>query len=331
MRNLFLALALACTVASAEARQGVPQPLHTLDISSLGPPGILIFDGTVAFLNDRTLAVGVCYKSACNVATFRLEQEGLRQIGKLTGTDRFHAIFRSADGEVFLAGIKRRGDRGAILLNPELQMPRWVTSTSRISIFGERVPEGRGLLLAQTGDLAAFLDKEIIRIQRSDGEVLGSFHVPKRRSSPTIRFLDRDRILLDQGDDTQVREFNGAILRTLMKPKHALGEQVRQSANGNYLLYDSFVHRVSLGEAIFEKMRAVLTMGMAGDGDTPDREVVRVINTRTGGECFEWTKSADQFTPFVDHADIAPSGHLVAIITQSALKIFALPDQCGAK
>ena len=70
------------------------------------------------------------------------------------------------------------------------------------------------------------------------------------------------------------------------------------------------------------------TMGMSTDGDVPNGETVRVIDTRSGRPCFEWQAKAKLLPPFGYHADIDPSGRLVAILTQESLAIYRLPDAC---
>jgi hypothetical protein len=264
------------------------------------------------------------------VATFRLEEKGLRQIGTLNGSVRFHGILKSGDGGVLLAGVQQGREKGAVLLNAELEMPRWIPQSPGFSVLGEKMPEGRGLLLANAKGLAAFLDQQTVRIERSDGQVLGSFQVPsaKGRSSPTVIFLDEDRILFDPAGNPEVRKFDGTILKVLKKPGSALGWRIRQSEDGNYVLYDSFVRSVGLWQGIAEKALVLPTMGMSADGQVPNGEVVRVIDTRSGNTCFDWREKENLLPPFVDHADIAPSGRMVAAVTQRTLNVFALTEGC---
>ena len=100
-------------VSLAAAAQEIPQPLHTIDLSSLTPPGSASnVDATVTFVTDHILAVGMCYRSTCNLQTFDLSDGHPHQIGQINGIDHFRAIFRGGDGRVLVAGVKSGGEKG---------------------------------------------------------------------------------------------------------------------------------------------------------------------------------------------------------------------------
>jgi len=103
------------------------------------------------------------------------------------------------------------------------------------------------------------------------------------------------------------------------------------STDGSRLLYDSFTRRVGPAQAIKEDALVVPTIGMSADGYVPNGEVVRVTDTGSGKRCFEWYGKENLLSPFEDHADIDPSGRLVAIMTQGTLAVFKLPDACTSK
>jgi hypothetical protein len=259
-RILFLTLFTFASVA-----QQAPKPLYVVDISSLVPQGggggtVTVFsdhnvssplpqgstagaNGTVTFLADHVLAVGMCFKSTCNVQTIDVADAEPRVLGNAQGIERYRAILRTDDG-VLLSGVRRGRESGAILLSRDLQMPRWI---------------------------------------------------------PAIP---------------------GAL---------ASGERTKQSLDATRVLHETFTRRVGAAQAFKEKALAVATMGMSTDGDVPNGEMIRVMDTRTGKRCFEWYGTEKLLPPFSDHADIDPSGRLVAIMTQGRLSIFALPDSCRAK
>ena len=72
-------------------------------------------------------------------------------------------------------------------------------------------------------------------------------------------------------------------------------------------------------------------MGMSTDGDAPNGEMVLLVDTKSGKPCFRWYSKEKLLPPFVDHADVAPSGRLVAIMTQGTLAIFRVADATAAK
>lgn len=328
-----LATLMICLVAGCASNPPESQPVATLGVSQLAPyiqdtAGFLT-QGTAVFLTDHTVAIGICNKAGCNLATFDLSGGSPRQIGQMNGIDRYHAMFRSSDGGVLLGGVVRRREWGAILLDQGLQTSRWIPKVPGSSAFGEKIAEGQGRLLTHTTNLAAYLDHNTVRIQRIDGNLLGSFEVGERSIS-AISFLGQDRILFEKkSGGPEIRDFNGKVLRKLKKPDRALGERTKVSTDGSRLLYDSFTRRVGLAQTIKEDALVVPTMGMSTDGYIPNGEVVRVIDTGSGKPCFEWYGKEKLLPPFGDHADVDPSGRLVAIMTQKSLAIYRLPDACA--
>jgi hypothetical protein len=323
-------IVVAC-LASLPAQETAQQPLYAVDLSSLVPEGgDSSANGTVTFISDRTLAVGMCFKGMCNLQTFDISGTRARQIGGVKGIDHYRAIFRSGDGSVLLGGVSKRGEKGAVLLDQSLQTSLWIPKMPGVSVSGEKIAEGQGRLLAQTSNLAAYWNHETVRIHRIDGKLLGSFEVGGK-TSPAITFLGQDRILFQGGGGLEIRNFNGKVLRKLEKPERALGERKRQSEDGSRLLYDSFTRRVGPAQTIKEDAGALASTGLSTDGDVPNGEVVRVIDTESGKPCFEWYGKEKLLPPFGDHADVDPSGRLVAVMTQRDLAIFRLPDTCATK
>jgi len=327
---LLAILTLTTFLTASSAAQEAP-PLFVIELSSLVPEGGASYaNGTVTFLGDHTLAAGICFRTSCNLQTFDISGGSPRRIGEVNGIDRYHALFRSSDGGVLLGGVVRRREWGALLLDQSLQTSRWIPKVPGFSAFGQKIAEGQGRLLTHTTDLAAYLDHGILRIQSIDGKLVGSFEVGEK-SRPAINFLGQDRILFEESGGTEIRDFNGKVLLKVQKPDRALGEWTKQSEDGSRLLYDSFTRRVGPTQTIREDDLAVATHGLSTDGDVPNGEDVRVIDTGSGKACFEWYGKENLLPPFLDHADINPSGRLVAIMTQGSLAVFKLPDACTSK
>jgi hypothetical protein len=337
--------------------QDAPEPACVIDITSLLPretaanahSTVMVFtdrevvppvpkeptagaNGSVTFLSDHTLAVGMCFKSRCGVQAYDVADAKPRLLANAEGLERFNRILRYSNGGVLLDGVGRGKGRGAILLDRDLQASQWIPETPGISASGDKITGGPGRLLAHSGDLAAYQDQRTVRIEGARGEVAAfGIETPKGWSSPTIVFLGGDLILFEGGIGPQVRDLRGAIVHTIKKPEGALGERIRRSEDGSRLLYDSFTRRVGVVQGAREKVLEGATMGMAADGYAPNGEFIRVIDTRTGAVCFEWYASEKLLPPFADHADIDPSGQLVAIMTRGALAIFRLPDACTGR
>ena len=107
-----------------------------------------------------------------------------------------------------------------------------------------------------------------------------------------------------------------------------VGHQVGQSSDGNRLLYDRYTRHIPLTQKMEEEATAAATMGMGVGDEKPNGEMVLLIDTRSGKRCFEWNGRTTWWRQF--HADIDPSGRLVAIMTRTTLNIYSLPVACVA-
>jgi hypothetical protein len=322
-------------VTSSQGLTGLsspPEPLHKIDLSTLDSrmdrPYV---QGAIVFLTDQTLAVAMCGGAGCNLATFDLASGNAHQVGLRNDTPRFRAILRGRDGGVVLSTVRRGGQRGSVLLDPDLHTSHWIPSVPGVSPTGEKIPEGQGRLLGHTGNVAAYLDEGTVRIQGFDGKLLGSFDSGSsgRKLIPLFCFLGQDRLLFKGGGGLAVRDYNGKVLRTLSGQEHGWGVRIAHSEDGSRLLFDSLTRHVGLAQSIKEKALVLPTMGMSADGDVPNGETVRVIDSGSGRQCFEWKGEATLLPLFGSHADIDPSGRLVAILTHESLAIYRLPDACA--
>jgi hypothetical protein len=104
-----------------------------------------------------------------------------------------------------------------------------------------------------------------------------------------------------------------------------------QSEDGARVLFDRITRHVGLAQRIEEDALILPSMGMSTDGDSPNGELVSVVDTGSGKQCFEWQIKDEFIDELSRHADIDPSGRLVAIISRGTLGIYRLPDICAAK
>jgi hypothetical protein len=317
-----LATAMSCLMASRASNPPEPQPVVTLDLSRQAH----CYQGTIVFLTDHTLAVG----TGCSLATFDLSNGTPRQIG-LMDAPRYRAILRGRDGGVVLNGVLRGGKIGSVLLDPNLHTSQWIPRVPGVSPGGEKIPEGQGRLLDHAANAAAYLDQGTVRIQGVNGRILGSFHEDSSdiKSIQPFRFLGHDRLLFQGSGRLKILNYKGKVLRTLKRRERGwMGDKIAPSGDGNRLLFDSFTRQVGWARSMTEKALVLPTMGMSADGDVPNGETVRVVDTRSGKECFEWKGKAKLLPAFGSHADIDPSGRLVAILTDDSLAIYRVPDSC---
>jgi len=334
IRYLLCVLPLLATASAAlQAQEAPPLPLYTIDLSPLVSQEITTsLLGTVAFLTNQTLVVGMCGKGGCILTTFDLTEGKPRQIAQLNGVEYYCAIHRAGDGGVLLASVRRGKEKGAVHLSRDLLTSQWIPTAPGISAAGEKIPQGSGRLLAHSANAAAYLDQGTVRIQGIDGKLLGSFAVgsPSEKFIPTALFLGEDRLWFQKDGSPKILDFNGKVLLKLDKPD-GWGNRMGKSDDGTRLMYDRFTRHVGLVQTIKEDALILPTMGMSTDGDVPNGEMVSVIDTVSGKRCFEWKGKEKLLSIGGYHADIDPSDRLVAIMTQGSLDIYKLPDVCSEK
>lgn len=355
--SLCFLIHLVTTAVPLPAQKQAPQPLYTVDLSKLVSQELDIKPaGTVTFLAERTVAVSICRNLRCYLETLDFGA-GKPQVMGGTRTDAFQVIgtlFRAPDGDVIV------GDR---ILDRKLhevsQMPKGAGGRrSYISTTGEtfvkqdrndwvaykmerpsqRIISGTGTILSVSDDAVAYFDDGTVHIRGMEGTTLGSFAtVPPKtltfgsvsitpKSIPTLRFLGRDRLWSENGSDVKILDFNGRPLQTLDRPD-GWGVNIGQSSDGSRILYDRYTRHVPSAWKIEEG--AAAAMGVGAD-EEPNGEMVLVIDTRSGKHCFEWNSNTNLLVVGQSHADIDPSGRLVAIMTPTTLNIYRLPEACVA-
>jgi hypothetical protein len=356
--NLCCLIHLVTTTVPLPAQKQPPQPLYSVDLSKLVSQELDINPaGTLTFLRERTVAVSICRNLRCYLETLDFGADKPRMIGGIR-TDAFQVIgtlFRAPDGDVIA------GNRVLDLKLREVsQIPKDAgTRRSYISTTGEtfvkqdrndwvvykmerprqRILWGAGTILSVSDDAVAYFEDGTVHIERMDGTTLGSFAAPQAKtltfgsysitpkSIPTLRFLGRDRLWSENSSDVKILDFNGKLIQTLERPD-GWGFRIGQSSDGSRILYDRYTRHIPLAQKKIEESAAV---AMAGGGDEePNGETVLVIDTRSGKHCFEWKSSTNLLVAGQFHADIDPSGRLIAIMTPTTLNIYRLPEGCVA-
>jgi hypothetical protein len=337
--------------------QKIPQQsLYTVDLSPLVPQGPEIYlSGSLAFITDHTLAVGMCSNAGCNLETLDLAGGKPQTLAWTNELGRYSALFRAPDGRVVLNYMWTETSRGSVLLDSDLNTSRHIPATtidqSDISSTGEtfvqrsqndwvaykmalppvRIRAGTGQVLSVSDDAVAVLDRGNVRIEGMDAKVLGSFSVGRRsRAAPMLRFLGKDRLWFDGGGKPEIRDLNGKTFQKFDRPE-GWGFRIGQSSDGTRLLLDQFTRHVPLAQSVKETAIAVATLGMGVGDESSNGEMVLVIDTRSGKQCFEWTSKIGLLLAGGFHADVDPSGQLIAIMTRTTLALYSVPDTCTAK
>jgi hypothetical protein len=76
-------------------------------------------------------------------------------------------------------------------------------------------------------------------------------------------------------------------------------------------------------------LAAAATLGLGSANEQANGERIQVIDTKTGGVCFDWDSKLKPLGLAGEyHADISPSGGLVAVVGWGKLMIYRMPNTC---
>jgi hypothetical protein len=358
MRAILHAYILCCVLVFSPALPVQPaasNPLYTVDLSPLIPHGPEVFlTGALAFLTEHTIAVSMCSNEGCNLETLDLAGGKPRLLAKTNEFENYRALFRTHGGGVVLDHVRTGAKQGAVLFDPDLRAPQLIPTANicercmsatgqtfvrqlsqndwaayQMTVPPLRIRGGNGRVLSVSEDAVAYIDSGTIQVERMDGKSLGSFAAGHGTSAiPVVHFLGHDRLWFDSGSHPEILDFNGKTLRALHK-EDGWGFRVGQSSDGSRLLYDRYTRHVPLEQSIKEDAVAVATLGMGVGDMEATGEMVRVIDTNDGKQCFEWHSKAGVLLAGGYHADIDPSGQLIAIMTRNSLAFYRLPDVCA--
>ena len=351
--RLCLLIYLAATPALLPAQKVPPQPLYTVDLSKLISQELDINPaGTLAFLTEHTLAVSICRNLRCNLEMLDFGGAKPRVIARTDQDQHYSALFRAPGGRVILDYGPTGAKQDAVLLDSQLCSPLLVPKAagirqSQLSTTGEtfvkqdgnewiayklgqppqRIRAGTGRVLSVSDEAVAYVNDGTVHIEGMEGKALGSFAVTPR-ALPTVRFLGQDHLWSEDGSQVEILDFNGKPIRTLDRPD-GWGFRIGQSSDGSRILYDRYTRHIPLARKVEEQAIGTAT-GVWVD-EKPNGEMVLVIDTRSGKHCFEWNSSTNLLVAGQFHADIDPSGRLIAIMTPTTLNIYKLPEGCVAK
>lgn len=352
---LRLSILIAIAVPTVLCAQTTPSVLYAIDLSSLVPKGKQIYlVGSLAFLTDNRLALSVCSNSGCNLEMMDLQGEKPRLIARSDKFQNYRGLFRAPGGGVVLDHVRTEDWQGAVLLDADLKsahlIPKIKILDFHISTTGGTFVEqlnrnlwgaykmgrpplsirtGVGRVLSVSDNAVVYVNDGDVHVEGLEGKSLGSFQI-NRRSEHLLRvhILGHDRLWFATGSRVELRGFDGRVLRKL-DSEDGWGFREGQTSDGSRLLYDRYTRHVSTAQRIKEDATAIATMGMGVGDEEANGEKVRVIDTANGKQCFEWESTTGILLAGDYHADIDPSGQLVAIMTRSDLKVYRLPKDCS--
>ena len=185
--------------------------------------------------------------------------------------------------------------------------------------------QGTGELLAVTDAVIAYRENGSVKILRLlDGKAEAAFAVTPKGPKPVVRFIGDTRIWYRDSSHPEIRDLGGNTLRELPVPE-GWGFRLGQSATGDAVLYDLYTTHLRASQQAEQLFGDAMGVPVPTEANG---ELVRVFDSSTGTSCFEWSKQTAPLLAGDYHADISPSGDLVAILNADNLFIYRLPNSC---
>ncbi len=355
-QRVLAVLLLPMSYTGCHAAIAPPAPVAVLSFES-PPTQSGIVDATPAFLGEDVIAVRRCAPFNWRVPSRACWLE----VAALSGGDlRITAQAQTAESPAITEEVSAMPN-GAILLtsakieylySPDLKIRReiltplvvpqppgnvvgqnkedpadhrWSWTLYRLTPSLELVPvrRGQGELYRVSDDYLMFFDYGMITVETLDGRLLGLHRVPPDAASYSPEIIGPDRLYLS-GKKPAVADFNGRETLELHVPE-GYGP-MRWSAGGKRLLFDHFIYTPMTPGRLIEDYFALPRPKGANS------EVVRVLDTSNGGVCFEWASPGKLLGEEGQaHADLSPSGRLLATVTSAGLAVYQLPENCIVK
>ena len=348
---LALVLGFLASLFPAQTGGAEPVPLLTVHLTELAPhePKIGV-SGKLTFLTEETLAVAMCANLRCNLGIVAIGSNGVHLEARQNGLDSFAALYRVPHGGVAISSLNVAGKRGAVLYDSRLlrsggpmdvALQPWNVSATgatfvtqdgrehwaayRFDNPNHTIQQGSGEPLAVSDSQIALKENNVVKIVRlPDGQSEGTFPVTARVDRPVIRFIGDNRIWYRDSSHPEIRDLSGKILRELPVPE-GWGWRLGQSTSGDLVLYDLYTTKLSASQQAEQVLGD--TRGIPVPTE-PNGELVRVFDSRTGRSCFEWKTQTPPLLAGDYHADISPSGSIVAILSSDKLLIHRLETPC---
>ena len=347
-----LAVMMSVAVGGHAANPLRPEPIATLDLSQL-PAGTTDASAqSIAFVSDTSVAVSLCPNGSptgCSLSLLRRDGNTLRAYAASTSHFRLgRSIHVSTEGQILItpfAGFP------AVLFTPDLSATREIPNVFLASPSGntgaavikngwklyqirsqkELIREGKGSFRSVSDEVVVFQDSNVMRIETLQGNPLGSFFVKPELKCYNVAYpLATNRLYFDDCKKIRIVDFGGREQSELHPPNGWRAHQF-WSRDGKRILFDNFSRKISMLRNAGEILVAVGTLGMGVADEQDNREEVLVLDTSSGGSCFDWKRSFPEGSAaLAQDAAISPSGEFVAIAAGGILSVYHLPEHCGS-
>lgn len=351
----------ACIASQPNSSHGQKNMIATEKLTKWMPSeGDVLWDATLTFVSDDTLALQLCHPRSSSrgncplLFVIQIFDRGFRTLAQRESREGAVSLFRTHSGGILAVSQGARYSQifSADLI-PKYQFPRDPSRTSLSGKTGavyapndmyaifricaqldcvEEVRRVKGELEAVSDDTVVTRDHDTIRVETLQGTLVSTFAVESITKCATeLQIVGQGRFFLEGCGTDRIVDLHGKELARF-RPPGGWGLRRRGwSADGTRLLYDQYIRTVPFLQSFAEDAIAIATLGAGAVEEKATGEEVRVVDTTTGMTCFEWKDPKHLTEEGVYHADISPSGHLVALVTWNELFVYRLPQICTEK
>jgi len=275
------------------------------------------------------------------LAVLRLANEQLQILAETDSAYEANQLFSVSNGRLLIAGAREK-----TLYSPDLRQ-KWELGMKVLSkqfpqtgIIGEAkgeelfrlttpptsIDRATGELLAVSSDMLVYQTEDAIRTTTADGAERGSIQItPGTRYFNNVEIAGPARLYFSLAGDEHITDLAGKMI-VRVQPPGGWGFRDGWSSDGKRLLFDRYLRNVGFGRRLVELIADALGPPLLEEANG---EVVRVIDVSTGATCLNLESphallgQAGEY-----HADLSPSGSLVAIATSTELTVYHLPTIC---
>jgi len=343
------ALLLAFMATSGMAvKAASPQAAATVPIARITGSDVTPEDASPVFLSDDNVAVlaqfGAPRTGTVQLVVLRLIGSQLQVTAQTEQADESNRLYAVAGNRLLLTSrfhkylyspdLKERIEipsrilsgmfpRGGVI--GEIEQGTW--KVFRLSSPMAVVREGTGELLSVSDDAIVFRQTDAGKTTSMDGRLLGTVSAsPHTRGTHVAEIAGKNRLLVSNGGPVYISDFNGKQLQRIQPPE-GWGFRHGWSSDGTRMLFDHFTRTVSALERAVEKVADGIGLAIPEESNG---ETIRIIDSLTGKVCVN-LESPGKLMGRVGsyHADLSPSGRLVAISTPKELSIYSVPKVCS--
>jgi len=334
----------------------MPKPTTTSSLKELGAiSGDSAGSATVVFVSDSRVAVLACEgierSTPCRLSVIDYKSGALTKVchtDLVAGPGR--ELFVLGGGRllvnkvsrrkvtIFSADLARSTDLSMILVRGrsgsnvigDYDLDAWklyrVSDLQRVL-----VREGPGELKSVSNSLIVFRKGDVLAAESLDGRRSKEMTVPAKSVCGSIRAepAGLEHLYVDGcGREGAIRDLEWRMVRSVAEPE-GWGVRHGWTLDGSRVLFDHYTRTISFLERALETAIALLSLGLGVADQPANGERIQVVDTRSGGVCFDWASPLRPLGPAGEfHADISPSGRLVAAVAWGNLMIYKLPKTC---